>query len=78
MVICDIIALSLILKGVHRGQFCNINVNFLSKYALEACTYILIPEMLTVAAVLETHDNAMTSQFPIKLCENKHGGAWEI
>ena len=27
----------------------------------EACTYILIPEMLTVAAVLETQDNAMTS-----------------
>ena len=50
-----------ILKGVHWGQFRSITVNVCGKYALEACTYILIPEMLTVAAVLETRDNAMTS-----------------
>ena len=61
MVIFDVIALSQILKGVHGGQFRSITVNVWGKYALEACTYILIPEILTVAAVLETHDNAMTS-----------------
>lgn len=28
---------------------------------------------MTVATVLEVHNNALMSQFPIKLCKNKHG-----
>ena len=61
MVIWEVTALLQILKRSDRGQFHNIPVKVWVKYALEAYTYTLIPEMLTVASVLETHDNALTS-----------------
>ena len=63
---------------VHRGKFCGVTVKCCVKHTLEACTCIKIAKMMTVAAVLEMHNRAVMSQFPIKLCKNKNGGMWEI
>ena len=55
-------------------------------YALEACTYKQITAMMSEAAIMETHDHALMSQFLKQHCERlkkqtkkkKHGSAREI
>ena len=67
MVICDAtqcVVADFKMESTKDDSGSRITVKVCAENALRACPYILVPEELTAASLLETHDNTWRHNFP--------------